>query len=153
MRHAEAAPQAGGTDHARRLTAKGRNDARAMATRLEARGWVPSRIYASDSARTRETADELLAVLRPAPPVAWAAALYLGGLEALVDALRDGDAAAATVLVLGHNPGFSEAAGLLAGRPASLGTAHAALLSIDAEGWAEATALAGSWTLAGVVTP
>ena len=151
MRHAEAEPQTVGTDHARPLTRRGKSDARAMTQKLAASGWSPTRILSSDSQRTRETSVSLAEAFDAR--VSWHAPLYLGGTEAVEEVLRGCVPTEATVLLLGHNPGFSEVASLLAGGNVSLGTAHAALLSIDAEDWSEALTLAGSWTLEAHMTP
>ena len=153
MRHAQAEPQERGTDHGRRLTANGRLEARATARHLAARGWVPTRILSSDSQRTRETADGLYEVFGAVPATSWLPALYLRGVEAVEEALQNLGVTDTTVMVLGHNPGFSETAGLLCGRPAGLGTGYAALLSTQADSWAEGAAYTGGWTLEALLAP
>jgi phosphohistidine phosphatase len=154
MRHGEAAegPRSG-SDHARTLTPRGIDQARSIGRKLVEREWVPQLAIASDSARTRETAaavgDELGAHL----PWRFEGKLYLSGLEAIRGALEALDAGRApTVLVLGHNPGFSAAVQELTGEDVSLGTADAALLATEAASWAEAMA-GGMWTLEALLRP
>ena len=157
MRHAEAVPDTGGDDHARPLTIRGVAQARAVPARLAAAGWLPERVISSDSARARETADGLLAVWGKsgvARGITWSRDLYLAGLAAIATLAETLDPVdTRTLLVLGHNPGFSEAAGLLGGRPVNLATGAAALLSIESESWAEALAFLRGWKLEQVMTP
>lgn len=157
MRHAEAQPQGKGADHARPLTEHGRAEARAVGAMLAACGLIPSRILASDSQRTRDTANELLAVwaLPQTVPTEWRASLYLSGLDALEEVLSriEESSGDETVLVLGHNPGFSEAASLLSGASVGLSTACAAVLVIEARSWYEALGMMRGWTVERLVRP
>jgi phosphohistidine phosphatase len=108
VRHAEAA--AGEPDELRPLTARGREQARALGRRLRAEGLVPDAVVTSPLLRARETA----------------AALALG--EPRVDgrlapgatpaAIRDAAAGCGeTVLVVGHQPDCGRAVAELSGGP------------------------------------
>jgi phosphohistidine phosphatase SixA len=198
LRHA-ASEEAGRArnDHDRPVSARGREEAAAVARRLAELGWRPDLIVGSNSRRTVQTLD----VMAEAHSEAFggADAHLLGSLytvaatdgqtrqklceviaqvasdggEAAAAAATEGGAAAAghrTVMAVGHNRGWEEAASSFARASVRLQTATAALLEHvgggggdggeDAGGagagsgaatWAEA--LAGEWRLVQVVTP
>ena len=101
-RHAKAAP--GHPDELRPLTPEGRDQARALATALAARG--PDTVVASPLLRARETADAIAraagAELRIDERLAPGATL-----EGLLDAIAD---AGDVVVAVGHQPDCSELA-------------------------------------------
>jgi len=113
LRHAKTEREPSADDHARRLTRRGREDARRIGEMLsEAIGPVDL-VLCSSALRTRETADLVLAAYRPVPPVRYEDALYLAGAGKLLRRLRDLDESAGSVLVIGHNPGLHELAAAL----------------------------------------
>ncbi len=153
LRHAEAEPQAAGSDHARRLTKKGMAEAHATAAKLVALDLRPTHVVTSDARRALETTE---GVLEGMGGIAYTknAKLYLSGLEAIADLLSNINATThSTVMIVGHNPGFSEAASRLAGRPVSLGTAHAAVMTIEAVTWTDGLAAETEWKLEMVAKP
>ncbi len=154
MRHAKSSWSAGAeSDHARPLNGRGRKDAPKIGAELARRGWVPDRVLASDSARTRETWTRMRDALGFAGEAELVPALYHGGLDELraaAAALRDD---ARTVLLLGHNPGWEEVLTLLSGHRAELKTGSCALLSIEAPRWADALAREGEWSLEALIHP
>ncbi len=122
-RHAKAAiGRAGGSDHDRPLTGRGRRAAAAIATALAARGAPPDLILCSTALRTRETLEPLLARLKPAPPVSLEPGLYLASAQALLTRLRQLPKEVERVVLIGHNDGMAELARELAtdGDPAAL---------------------------------
>ena len=58
-----------------------------------------------------------------------------------------------TIMCVGHNRGWQEAAAAFAATPVLLKTAHAALLQSAAPSWAAAVADGAPWRLVGLVTP
>ena len=118
VRHAEAAP--GNPDELRPLTPEGREQARAVGTRLREAGFVANAVVSSPLLRARETAE----------------ALGLGAIE-IDERLAPGatpfdlrEAATGrgeTVVVVGHQPDCSKAVAALTGRdePAFPPCAHA----------------------------
>jgi len=119
MRHAKA-EQEGETDHARRLSARGRRDARAAGIMLGERGDVPALVLVSTSQRTRDTWDGVLAGLsdgaggNAAKPETWFdRSLYDEGPRAVVELVGAVEDAVSTVLVIGHNPTISMVASAL----------------------------------------
>ena len=103
LRHAKAEAVAT-SDHARRLTHRGRGDAAAAGLWARSAGYLPDHAFVSTAARAEETwsefrdaADlELEAELDPS--------LYPAGTDAALEVLRTAPPAAGTVLVVGHNP-------------------------------------------------
>lgn len=115
LRHAKAEQATGQitreADHARRLAARGRDDAAAMGAWMRARGLSPDVALVSNSARTAETFD-LLQPLEPRPRLVPLEELYLAGPDRLLALLQAQDQAR-SVLLVAHNPGLHELALLL----------------------------------------
>jgi len=103
MRHAKAEPYAS-TDHARRLTDRGRSDARAAGRHLAGAGLVPDHALVSDAQRTRMTWDEVAAELGCGDVAHHDRTVYGGGVDAIMEALSVSPAESRTVLLVGHNP-------------------------------------------------
>lgn len=114
LRHAKAVKDDPGGDHARSLSAAGREAAAIAGQRL--RPLLPAGflLAASDARRTRETAlhgfPDLAAAVRLEP------AAYAAEAETLLDLIRDFPSDAPAAVLVGHNPGLSELAALLAGQ-------------------------------------
>ncbi|XP_077217663.1 phosphoglycerate mutase family protein [Tasmannia lanceolata] len=151
-------------DHDRPLSKAGRTDATNVSLKLQQMGWMPDLILSSDATRTRETLEIMQEHV-------------LGFLEAEVHfiasfysiAAMDGQTAEhlqqaicqyatnemLTVMCMGHNRGWEEAASMFSGASVELKTCNAALLEAAGKSWDEAFALAGfgGWKLHGIVKP
>ena len=151
MRHAKSSwDSSASTDHGRPLNERGRHDAPRVAADLVARGWLPEHVTGSDSVRTRQTWSLMRPVIGEDLPESWDRTLYHAGLVQLrTAALRWPDVS--TLLVLGHNPGWSHAATALSGTPVSMTTGNAALLVGEGGTWPDA--LVGSWELEAWIQP
>ncbi|MEZ4473105.1 MAG: histidine phosphatase family protein [bacterium] len=151
MRHAKSDWSHDGlSDHERPLNGRGRRSAPAMAQALAARGFVPDVAASSDSQRTTETWILLAAELGLDVEPRWSRELYLAGPATILAAAARLPAAGTCGLILGHNPGMSEAATLLADLPLDLRTADAALFECADDAWPGAAAR-GAWRLVEVV--
>jgi phosphohistidine phosphatase len=142
FRHGEAEGRAAsGKDIDRRHTARGREAARAMGERLASKAVRPDLVLVSQAARTQET----WAAAQPGerqPETRIEPALYQADARTLLQ-LTQGQAAA-TVMLVAHNPGVQELALQLAEDAADqafkarleLGfpAAAAAIIEFDAEG-------------------
>jgi phosphohistidine phosphatase len=153
MRHGEAENVlAGIDDRKRRLTAAGQAAAARCGQEIRSLGFSPEIILCSDAERAVAT---MHAVVRSAGLVGVAtkihADLYLADDHYVIQACGDEDDAMETILMIGHNPGWSEAATVLCGTPLSLGTAQAALLEHPADEWIAAINEIGRWKLKGIV--
>jgi phosphohistidine phosphatase len=110
MRHgkAERHAQTGG-DFERALADSGRADAAVMGKMLAGLGLAPELMLVSSARRTRETGEQVAANF-PNARVEHSRDLYHADPEEIVQALEDQGEAAATVMIVGHNPGMHELA-------------------------------------------
>ncbi|KAK2978420.1 hypothetical protein RJ640_000141 [Escallonia rubra] len=137
-------------DHDRPLSKSGQADAVKVSHKLQQLGWVPQLILSSDAVRTRETLKVMQEQVR-------------GFFEAEVHfissfysvAAMDGQTAEhlqqaickysrdeiLTVMCMGHNRGWEEAASMLSGACIELKTCNAALLEAAGKSWEEVTHL------------
>lgn len=151
MRHAKSSwKQPGLTDHDRPLNGRGRQDAPAMADALVARGWLPDAVVSSTAARTLETWSLMEDRFSPREFLT-SELLYLAGLAAIVEHATRWDDGWSTVLVFGHNPGWSVAASRLSGQSVEMTTANCALLVGTGATWSDA--LKQRWTLKELLRP
>ena len=136
MRHAKAERRAaGGEDFDRGLTGEGRADAVLMGQALAKDGLVPGVAVISDAARTQQTWEAVREAFPKARTVL-KRELYNAGPMQILDAVEG--QTAATVMVIGHNPGVHELAmGLL-----TEGGAGAAVIGKVASRFPTATAVA-----------
>lgn len=114
-----------GDDFSRPLADRGLRDARQMGRWLLDSGYLPGRIMSSPSRRTRQTL-ELMAEstgLDLGARTEWLDELYHASAATLRQVLRRAPAAA-SVMMLGHNPGLEEFLALLLDDDRALG-AHA----------------------------
>lgn len=136
MRHGDAEPaRAGRADHERSLTASGRAAAASRAALIKAH--EPDLVICSDASRTRQTlaALELVGV-----DVRYERRAYNADHVTLLQLLAEVDAAATSVLVVGHLPGVSDLVRDLA-RPSQRGgisfsPATVGVLEMAAPDWA-----------------
>jgi phosphohistidine phosphatase len=104
LRHAKAEPF-GDSDHARPLTARGRESARDVGRHLREAGLLPDFALVSTATRTRETWAEVADASAVDPSRAvFDDALFSGSADVALDALRSAPPDATTVLFVGHNP-------------------------------------------------
>ena len=113
LRHGDAEPANGGEDAARRLTAKGERQARAAGRALAALGVELDACLTSPKVRAAETARLACEPLGLEPETA--IELRGGGFDALALAAGRGD-----VLLVGHEPDFSDEVARLTGAHARM---------------------------------
>jgi phosphohistidine phosphatase len=109
MRHAKTEREAA-SDRARRLTSRGRADARAAGRWLRENELVPDLVLVSPAARALATAEIASAGLAASPEVRVVESLYGASADDVVEILRATDRAVSRVLVIGHNPTMEELA-------------------------------------------
>lgn len=150
MRHAKSSWSSGApNDHARPLNKRGRRSAAAMGPHLVQIGWRPDRVVLSDSKRTQQTF-ELLG-FEPPVEAGLEPALYHGGV-AEVSAVLFAQPPVETLMLLGHEPGWSEAIEWLSGTQVTLKTGDAALLEVDDPvSWAQIAGAHGQLALVEVI--
>lgn len=153
MRHAKSswAEQVLG-DRKRPLNARGRTDAPIMAQWLRDQGLAPDQVVTSDAVRAVETW-ECMAPHFPNASATLRPEIYLAGTEALLDVLRQTSETTQRLLMIGHEPGISNAALSLAPAPLSeemrngfdrFTTANIAVININVPKWRDVRRGAGT---------
>jgi len=116
LRHAKSAKaEPGLRDRDRPLNGRGRSDATRLGAYMAERGLVPDRVLVSPAERTRETWECVGPALATAPPVDYDERLYENRSDAILATIQATDHSAASILVIGHNPGMHETAAYLIG--------------------------------------
>jgi len=147
LRHAKSSRDGEVDDCERRLSRRGRDDARTVGRTFPAALGSLDLVLCSSALRTRETAEFVLAGFAPVPTVLFEDALYLAGPAVLLKRLVQLDESAGAVLVIGHNPGLHELALALA---LTEGAVHRALAHGKFPTTARATfAIEGTWAALG----
>ncbi|MEV8533681.1 histidine phosphatase family protein [Streptomyces sp. NPDC051211] len=115
VRHAKAVPKDAADDPDRALTDRGRGDA------LQCGRWLAQSVFGADlvvcspSRRTRQTWQVMEAQLEEPPPTVYEDRLYNATADELIAVLKETSDGVGGLLVVGHNPGFHEAATALCG--------------------------------------
>jgi phosphohistidine phosphatase len=115
VRHAKAELATGRDDYERKLTGRGRADARRIAKALATRHFLPDVLIHSGAARAKETAEILAAEWRTKVELEEDAGLYDASFTMLLDRTRALGHARKSVGLVGHNPGLGELATALTG--------------------------------------
>ncbi|KAL8093207.1 hypothetical protein AgCh_035192 [Apium graveolens] len=147
LRHAHSSyPNASLRDHDRPLSESGEADAIKVSQKLHQLGWVPGLILSSDALRTRET---LKCMQDKVKELSEAEVHFISSFYSI--AAMDGQTAqhlqqaickyardeTLTVMCMGHNRGWEEAASVLSGASIELKTCNAALLEASGNSWEE----------------
>ncbi|KAL9264283.1 hypothetical protein AKJ16_DCAP07591 [Drosera capensis] len=165
LRHAESSWQDRSIrDHDRPLNEAGRAAAISVSHKLEKLGWIPELILCSDAIRTRQT---LVILQECVKSLIEAEVHFISSFYPI--AAMDGQTAdhirqiicrfsrdeILTIMCMGHNRGWEEAASMFSGTSVELKTCNAALLEAPGRSWEEAFSLAGfgGWKLHGIVKP
>jgi phosphohistidine phosphatase len=139
MRHADAQwkdPEV--ADFARPLNRRGHAEAESMARRLAELKLVPDLIVTSPGRRAAQTGEILVRELSLLPrSIRYEEPLYLGGAQDILKLVRAIGPRVMHLMIIGHNPGISELAHLLAPGTDMGGLATAALCSMtfDTDQW------------------
>jgi phosphohistidine phosphatase len=141
IRHAEAGSLHGSriADHNRPLTERGRKDARQLATRLQAAGFLPDSMWTSDAERAETTARLIQAGIGLSDAaVAVRAGLYLAHTKTLVDLIGHAGDDISSLAVVGHNPGLSDLWDWLCDKPGlGLPTCGIVCLELGISRWSD----------------
>ncbi len=138
LRHAKAEPRGESLgDEVRPLALEGRRQSARVGRLLLDAGFVPELALVSSSVRTRQTWELLCGAFGDAEPeVVLDDALYLGGVEELLDLVRGTDERVRSVLVVGHEPTISSAAATLAGPDSDTGAVARVRAGVPTATWA-----------------
>jgi len=138
LRHAKASPEDGtGSDHDRPLTKRGLKAARRMGQLLKEHQLVPDVVLASTAERARTTAELAAAEADSRAAVRLLRELYLAEPPTYLEALREVEATADKVLVVGHNPGLEALVYRLTGATEHMPTGALAVCDLPIASWTE----------------
>lgn len=154
MRHGSAEPHSwDGDDFLRKLTPIGVQEVIAIANQfLEYFDWTPEKILCSDAHRTRQTFQFLNNKMKFSTNAQLCSSFYLGSVGQILDEIEKIEDDILNLLIIGHNPSFSELASQLSGEYLSLSPANVALLEKDCPSWVQAVHEEG-WNLGKFITP
>jgi phosphohistidine phosphatase len=114
LRHAKAEKAApGARDHERALNPRGRSDAPLIGSYIARHALIPDRVLVSTARRTRETFDGVVTAFPARSTVSFEERLYDAKAEAILAVIKETPSDAASLLVIGHNPGLHDLAMLL----------------------------------------
>lgn len=118
LRHAKSSwSEPGQPDFDRPLAPRGRRAAAAMGRYLHQTRIAPAMILCSSAARARDTLARAQETWSDGAPVRFRKSLYLADAPALLAAVRALDDRHPSVMLIGHEPGFSRLTLALAGSP------------------------------------
>jgi phosphohistidine phosphatase len=108
LRHAKTErPRQNTPDYNRKLTKRGRNDARAVATYMVQYGLVPDQVIVSPARRAQETWSVLARTFGEGPKVVVDERIYDASAEQVVDVICKAPVTR-SLLVVGHNPSLHD---------------------------------------------
>jgi len=139
VRHAKSSRDDPGVpDRDRPLNDRGRNDAPAMGRRLAGRGAKPELVVASPALRALTTAELIAEGLGLARgEIVVDERLYASSASRLLEVVRGLDARLGHVMLVGHNPEFTELAHRLSKSIEDMPTCAVAEFRFDASSWSE----------------
>lgn len=124
-------------DKARRLNARGEADAPMMGRRLASRGIKPDLIVSSPAVRARMTAALIAAELDYEPAgLVVNDSMYASEADRLLDVIHRLDDGLACVMLIGHNPEFTELAQRFSDEITRMPTCAVAELTFETSSWA-----------------
>ncbi|MYJ96322.1 MAG: histidine phosphatase family protein [Proteobacteria bacterium] len=141
FRHAKSSwSNPGLADHDRPLSKRGKRDAPMMGERLAARRARPSAILSSTAKRALTTARRVAEALDyPLEEIRSSRRLYFAGTHQILQFIMEQPAHWPEIIVVGHNPGFTDLANLLLPelRLENLVTAGCVAMDFPTDDWSE----------------
>jgi phosphohistidine phosphatase len=123
-------------DHDRPLNERGRRDAPRMGMFVREHRLTPDVIITSDAVRARLTAEAVAEKAGYAGEILMDPRLYLASPADILHVLRTVPGAkAATVMIVGHNPGLEELLARMTGEPEGMPTAALAQITLPIDQW------------------
>ncbi len=111
LRHAKSAwSEAGASDLERPLNRRGQDAAPRIGAYLNRHRLIPDCVLCSTARRARETWELVAAEIPATPAASDVERLYNASARTVLDVVRHAPPGAATLLVIGHNPGLQDAA-------------------------------------------
>ena len=152
LRHAKSSWDDGTLDdHERPLNERGQRDAPQMGKVIREHRLIPDVVLSSDALRARQTAEAVAKAAHYAGEILLDPRLYGASPADIVKVLRTVEETnAATVMIVGHNPGLEELVTRLTRERQDLPTAALAQIALPVDQWRELTlsrrgSLIGLW--------
>lgn len=112
------------TDHARPLNKRGQREADIIAHTLTAKGFAPDVIWSSDATRTLETSSRLIRIIPGAQTIIKVPEFYHASAGQVLEKIGQAEPPSGRLMLLGHNPGWSELAQIFTHRSINMPTAN-----------------------------
>lgn len=138
-RHAKSSFGAvGSSDFERQLNERGATDAVAMALYLKHCGYLINQIISSDADRALATAEQYKRSLTPDQSLITHQDLYLAPVSTIVDIVSRISPEFSSVMIVGHNPGMSEALNfLIHEKVEDMPTCSVGIIQFDVANWCD----------------
>lgn len=140
-----------GSDHDRPLAKRGHRAAARIGRFVRRAGQIPDLVLSSTAVRAWRTAELAMEAGQWDCPLEGDPDLYGARAPSVLDMIRDQDDAITSLLLVGHQPTWSELVALLSGAVTRFPTAALARIDFAVDTWTEVQAHAG--TLIWLVTP
>jgi phosphohistidine phosphatase len=137
-----------GSDHSRKLTDRGRLQSETVGRKLNGK-YSFNKVISSDAARAKETAEivcEILGVDHSLDPK-----LYSSSPRQIKNAISRVSEDVSNLMIIGHNPTFSELSTQLSATPVGLSQAFCAVLECELEDWSLVDTV--QWELLEILDP
>lgn len=138
LRHAKSSwKYASLADSERPLNKRGKHDAPMMGERLARTGIRPSLIVSSPAVRAWTTAKIIAeAISYPREFLQRDERLYLAGVRTIIDVIAEQDLGFNSIMIVGHNPGFTDFANyLVPGLTSNVPTCGIVSVDLDSDDW------------------
>ena len=124
-------------DHDRPLNKRGKRDAPIMGERIQQAGVRPSLILSSPAVRAWTTAKMVAKEISyPIEFLQRDERLYHAGVRRIIEVLAEQDVAFNSIMIVGHNPGFTDFANhLLPGLTHNIPTCGLVSVTLDSDDW------------------
>lgn len=139
------------SDHDRPLAKRGKRDAVAMGKYLTKIGAKPDYALCSTAVRAVKTYKRAAKAGKWNSPVELSESLYVPTAESVFQAVQSAPDTCSTLLVVGHEPTWSEMVRLLTGASVAMPTSASACIEVQVDNWGQVEP--GSGTLLWVNTP
>ncbi len=132
------------SDFERTLNVRGETDAVQMAELLQQGAYLPVQIISSDAVRALATANKYHAAMKPEKGLIENHNLYNASLQDIFQLIKNLPQACDTVMLVGHNPGMSEALNyFLPTGVQGMPTCSVGVVQFDIARWSEASGAMG----------
>lgn len=154
MRHADASGANNQvSDFDRNLSPMGQMQAIEVGRQLETSQQIPDRILCSSAIRAKETCDFLCNAFATPPSCHYVQQFYLADMRTIIETVTLENRGEDTLMLIGHNPGWSDSIQWLCGQYVSLMPSNAGILKHQENDWPYIIQDKNGWTLEAFIQP